>query len=251
MSDLTEMIKRYTIKHDRKIKSICAPLKDLGISSFCYFRTEQDGRFLNISSHGESLYFMFEKELYLESPYLSHPHLLRSGHLLFPDSFNPTYFNPVMNCFQVRHLFSIFQVLEAVECFSFALMGSEKFDTRVFFDHYDLLLKFSRYFKREAKDLIGRMEAEGFNIKKIKGDTFFKTDPSAPLCNEDPNIKKFLKMILPLSRREQQCLELFKQGKSAQATGAILGISQRTVEFYFDNIKNKLCCYSKAELLEW
>ncbi|HVX01155.1 MAG TPA: helix-turn-helix transcriptional regulator [Candidatus Babeliaceae bacterium] len=251
MSDLTEMVKRYTIKYDRKIKSICAPLEDFGISYFYYFKIEENGNFFNISNHPETCHFYFEKQLYQEDPYFSHPHLLRSGYLLAPDLFNPTWWQPLINCFRIDHFFCIFQVLEVAECFGFVIKGQENSNAQIFLDHFDLLLKFTRYFKKEAKDLIGRMETEGFNIKKAKGDAFFKVDPSAPLCNSDPNIEKFLKLVLPLSRREMQCLELFKQGRSAQATGAILGISSRTVESYFESIKNKLGCHSKAELLEW
>jgi DNA-binding CsgD family transcriptional regulator len=39
------------------------------------------------------------------------------------------------------------------------------------------------------------------------------------------------------------------QGKSAKQTGAILNISQRTVEFHLDNIKQKAQCRTKLELL--
>lgn len=251
MSDLAEMIKRYSIKYDQKIKNICAPLKTLGISGFYYFKTEANGGYFNITNQAESACFFYEKKLYIEEAYSSHPSLLKSGVILASDPNHCSYIKPMFLAFKMHHGLVFVHVSEAVEVFAFALMGSDQPDTRIFFDNFDLLSKFTRYFKREAKDLIGRLEAEGFNIKKAKGDAFFKVDSSEPLCNVDPNVDKFLKLILPLSRRERQCLELFKQGNSSQTTGAILGISQRTVESYFDHIKNKLGCRSKSELLEW
>jgi len=52
-----------------------------------------------------------------------------------------------------------------------------------------------------------------------------------------------------LTSRESECLSYVMQGKSAKQTGAILNISQRTVEFHLDNIKQKAQCRTKLELL--
>lgn len=51
-----------------------------------------------------------------------------------------------------------------------------------------------------------------------------------------------------LSSREKHCLKLFVSGKTAKESAAILFISHRTVEYYFENIKNKLDVSSKKEL---
>jgi DNA-binding CsgD family transcriptional regulator len=114
-----------------------------------------------------------------------------------------------------------------------------------------MIREFIFYFKKEAQLLINHMMDNDFNIKEEKKEAFFKVEPSLPLSNGNPKVLKFLKTVSPLSNRERQCVELLKQGKSAQATGAILGLSQRTVEHYFDNIKNKLGCHSKWDLLEY
>jgi DNA-binding CsgD family transcriptional regulator len=53
-----------------------------------------------------------------------------------------------------------------------------------------------------------------------------------------------------LSKREVEVLKQVALGKSARVVGAILGISQRTVESHLENIKAKLNVYSKAELVD-
>ena len=53
-----------------------------------------------------------------------------------------------------------------------------------------------------------------------------------------------------LSKREIDCLRLTIKGKPAKQVGYELGISQRTVEEYLDNIKRKLKVTSKAALIE-
>jgi DNA-binding CsgD family transcriptional regulator len=53
-----------------------------------------------------------------------------------------------------------------------------------------------------------------------------------------------------LSRRELQCLQLSILGKSARKAGIVLGLSQRTVEGYLNNVKKKLAVKSKSEMIE-
>lgn len=52
-----------------------------------------------------------------------------------------------------------------------------------------------------------------------------------------------------LTHRECECVFLLIRGKSAKEIGAILALSKRTVESYVENIKNKMNCKNKAEIL--
>jgi len=52
------------------------------------------------------------------------------------------------------------------------------------------------------------------------------------------------------SPRELECLFCLLRGMSAKQIGIILGLSKRTIEFYIDNIKNKVGCNKKSILLE-
>lgn len=52
-----------------------------------------------------------------------------------------------------------------------------------------------------------------------------------------------------LSTREYECVFLLIRGKSAKEIGMLLSLSKRTVESYIENIKNKMDCKNKAEIL--
>lgn len=52
-----------------------------------------------------------------------------------------------------------------------------------------------------------------------------------------------------LTPRELECMKLFCQGISAKQVGKKLGLSYRTVEFYLNNLKKKLNCHTRFELL--
>jgi len=53
-----------------------------------------------------------------------------------------------------------------------------------------------------------------------------------------------------ISKREAECLFYLIRGKSARETGLALQLSQRTVEFYLDSLKDKLNCRKKSEIIE-
>lgn len=52
-----------------------------------------------------------------------------------------------------------------------------------------------------------------------------------------------------LTNRECECVFLLVRGKSAREIGVLLSLSKRTVESYIENIKNKMHCQNKSEVL--
>lgn len=52
-----------------------------------------------------------------------------------------------------------------------------------------------------------------------------------------------------LTTRECECVFLLIRGKTAKEIASLLSLSKRTVESYIENIKNKMNCQNKAEIL--
>ena len=50
--------------------------------------------------------------------------------------------------------------------------------------------------------------------------------------------------------RETQCMTELMRGKTIKSTGETLGLSPRTVEYYLKNMKSKLKCRTKSELMQ-
>ena len=152
--------------------------------------------------------------------------------------------------FRLRKLFSIVENKgDHFEVHLFSNNCKDNVSINTYLTNIELLKKFGRHFKQSAEPLIKKMKSERYNIAKEKKDNFYVPAKNYPSMDK-AQVDTFLKLISPLSKREQECLALFQQGKSARATAAILGLSSRTVEAYFENIKNKLGCYSKWELLD-
>lgn len=55
---------------------------------------------------------------------------------------------------------------------------------------------------------------------------------------------------IDLSQRQSECLFFLLRGKSAKSIAKLLNISYRTVESYIEDIKYRLACSSKSEIIE-
>ncbi len=53
-----------------------------------------------------------------------------------------------------------------------------------------------------------------------------------------------------ISKRQLECLYYLIRGKSSSEVGAILALSKRTVETHIENIKTKLNCKTKSQIIE-
>lgn len=53
-----------------------------------------------------------------------------------------------------------------------------------------------------------------------------------------------------LTRREAECMVLLLKGKTINSVATILKLSPRTVEYYIKNMKSKLGCKTKFELVD-
>ncbi len=77
------------------------------------------------------------------------------------------------------------------------------------------------------------------------------TGSAAKGANSEPQIKVLdnAKQPATLSRREQQVMKYLREGMTAKQTASEMYVSTRTVEFHLNNIKDKVGCRSKLELL--
>lgn len=84
-----------------------------------------------------------------------------------------------------------------------------------------------------------------------KADVFHllsQLDHKLNLQNEDYTVRHH-QNTFKLTKRECECVFLLIRGKTAKEIADLLSLSKRTIESYIENIKNKMHCQSKAELL--
>lgn len=61
-------------------------------------------------------------------------------------------------------------------------------------------------------------------------------------------MEQYIEKVPLLSQRERQCLRCLLEGKTAKETALFYKLSPRTIESYFEKIKQKLKCTNKRDL---
>ncbi|NQY42607.1 MAG: helix-turn-helix domain-containing protein [Legionellales bacterium] len=121
-------------------------------------------------------------------------------------------------------------------------------------NNINLVKKFIHHFKQDNIHVIEYFKERKFDVS-AKKDNYFVTEDYQYVSEKDRLVATLhalnvLDQDKNITEREWQCLQLYHQGKSANQTGDLLGISRRTVESHFNNLKNKLNVNSKSELID-
>ncbi len=240
------------LKSESKIKKLCSPLQDcLDIPIFGYYYLDKTGRYCNISNALGILDHYYGDCVYLNDPYMRNPCFFKTGYSLVEMTSDKNQQEKLLQKYELNFVFQILcKYDDYIEGFLFARKNMNYVDGVSFFNKIYLLEKFARFFKLEAKLLINKIVESGYNMKIEIVDKFDMVDSSISSLSTDEN-KQFLKKIDPLSNRENECVDLYQEGCSAQVTAARLGISQRTVEHHLDNARLKFGFNSKTQFLNF
>lgn len=246
-------------KHHRlsaQIRPFVSPLVEtFALSQFCYFFVTQEGHAACLSSHPEWTEFYHYNGLFLHNPFLRKQEFLPEG-VFFSESIQDPGFLESKN--QARH-FGIGDSLLITsrerskwEGFSFNLKASQN-DKSFLINELPLLKRFCQEFKKHARKTLLELSAEPIDLLPLIGEIYYQPSIKSPYLNQKKRTQLLSQLQMPLphlSRREKECLLLYLQGETARSMAAFLGLSQRTIEDYLENIKNKLSCFDKPQLLK-
>lgn len=258
-----DIIQKYICAYSNKIKKTTKPLKDrFGITYFTYHRIDVSGKYTVLVDRPDWAEHYVGEKIYINDPYLRHPSVYRPGFCFIgshgSDSYKEKVFQSAKQVLAADVSVAFIQKSETCTEF-FGFSGDEKSSAlkRIYLNHPAIFTSFASYFKTECKAILARMEQEDSSLVKLKGQDFFSPQPIETDIDSEIRLAFFkdigmsfsVEKAQQLSKRERQCLKLLLEYKSAQETALILGLSTRTIEFYFENIKNKLSCHSKQELI--
>jgi DNA-binding CsgD family transcriptional regulator len=242
-----------------EIKQICAPLEYLNIQMFTYRRRFRNGSEIYLSTNVSWIDDYFRLGLYQSSLFEAEIHHYPTGFLPWPKESNLAVFKHGQLYY---NSFSGITYCNNESKFCELFFFSFNRDIIDISPNIDLLEKFVFSFKEKADRLIKQC------APYIVTPPTFALDPSVDLYLSliaDNSYKKqrdqFLKSmednriailnahLVNLTARERDCLDLLIRFHSLSKIANILGISYRTVETHISNIKEKLHCRSKIELI--
>lgn len=265
MLNWKNILQDYIIKHSDRIRKTTKPLRDhFGTSYFTYHRIDNSGKYTVLVDRPDWAEHYVDRQLFLDDPYLKHPSTYQSGISLIGSLGSKKYKESILQDGKKILNMDLGAVLiqksdNFVEFFGLCANKEKSSLEDLYLNHPTLLKSFASHFKKELTPILTQMEQENFSLIDLKGQGFFnpKEPPSQSITPattlaylDDLGMRCEIEKAKKLSLRERQCLKLLIADKSAKETASILGLSSRTVEHYFENIKNKLSCWSKHEVLQ-
>lgn len=246
------------------VREICAPLnKHFGINSVVYHRLYNDGAEIKLGTNPKWLEHFIAQDLFQYSTFEHHPSLYQSGYVLWSQlKTHSKVLSNAKHYFQIANGATFINKMEDSCEFFFFGTGPENYKISNFYlNNVDIFENFIRYFKHQATPLIKQAEKNKlyipnrFAIKKPQDNAIFSLKDEALRNKFMEEIKFDLSLInlnskvIQLSKREMDCAQYLVQGNTGREIAKKLFISTRTVETHLANLKDKLNCASKSELI--
>lgn len=263
MGNFAQLVCDTTFKNEKKIKKVSEPLaQGFGLDTFWYYSLTKEGELCYLSNNAVIADYFYSNELYKGHPYFKTPDLIKPGFFFAEKTTAADYTQTQGRLRDVVTMDQIFAVMNVeggrVEGYGFATTKNLPDLTNSIINNLYLFKKFIHYFHEEAGDVLKQMRKNSVDIAAECQKSFYEptsyfdalASNSNPLSFSDQIDPKRFEMLNSLSVREKECLKWFLKGLSAPQIGKKIHLSSRTVEFYMNNIKNKLCCNTKQELFE-
>lgn len=254
MTHLIDDITHTSRKYENKLKKSFLPMEQLGLTYFAIQRVFNDGHWNILSTNPTWIEYSAGNQLYLYDPSLIDPTHYQSG-IFYVDSHDNDDFRNIF-CKHAEGIFDLGNSLaiinrkeEYCEFAFFSTTVSNKKIINTYLNKITDLRNFITHFKSQHEHMFHLAHEHNVDLKQFNK-SYFNNDNVIDVTPTDDKQYLFQNNVLfnILSAREKECINHFLNGKTAKETAALLGLSYRTVEDYFANIKKKLNCRNKREL---
>lgn len=266
MTDISSLNSFFASKFHNALIGLVKPLdQHFELNSFTYSRIVDDGRFTLIGNLADVILNYNANLCFLQCPFFCHPRNFHDRQCFLTAEWPDPSFSESQAVNREKFNLSDFLILSkrvegdsnAVHLFFFSSNKQGLPLNSIFANNLTAFWKFTDYFFESWKPYFKEMDRFTFELNKEKNSQFYKNPLKMVPDSEKLARYNFLKQIdcfpafdyyKPLSHREMECSKLLLTGLGNKQIASHLQISERTVEHYIDNIKNKLSCNSKTEL---
>jgi DNA-binding CsgD family transcriptional regulator len=255
MSAYVDMVKAVTVRHHDKIKKICEPLFTcLNLCHFWYYKLTNKGYLSFLGYNAEWGECFAGEQLYLKYPFCRHPDFFREGLYLHKEvqegGLKEVYDTCKLKFNMQQSLQFIQKTEEGMVEFGFSSNCRSDVQTAIFLSEAPLLKLFGSKFL-DGTGLRYVLEDNYVDLAGLLGTSFYeKSEMVLPKMEGKRALLEGLGLKCGLSRGEREMLSLLVKGLPASQIAQGLYRSKRTVEHMVERTKEKLACYSKAELVQ-
>jgi DNA-binding CsgD family transcriptional regulator len=252
--------KHFSINTAKQVLEIGASfLKEFKQAFFGYDRVYDDGTCFRLSTNTELLNYLYEHKNMITAPI---PH-----ELIDKDKFTfivPDQVEIIKPAFlEFKKKFKVNGVVNFIEKklgyydqFWFNSYDDFSNSANTYINNMESIQKFHLLFKDKASDLIRKADQDRFKLdpgtlSNLKGLVTKELSLLTDLEGKDlAKIRSVSDNFVPIrfSKREKECIAFILLGLTSSEIASHLRLSVRTVEYYIDNVKNKIGCTRKLEI---
>ena len=243
------------------ISQICEPLQtNFNFNLITYRRFYNDGKMLYLFNHKEWMRFVLEKELWTTTRFQEKIKLINQSysiHSIWEDKYlekeeiyKALFEHNIWNGISIYRKFEHY-----IETFAFASMRENTSLLNFYIEHMETIEHFILYFRQQINSITKKMDPRiliPFEIQplitpepaKLEIKNFFEKTPLKKITLNISGID------CSFSMREMECLISTIKGKTSKEIGRKLDLSPRSVEKYIDNIKEKMGCTSRGQMMD-
>ena len=240
------------------VDALCEPLfSNFGITHFGCIRILENGQVLRIANNVAWTRTYFQYEFYNDLDIYNMKHVLQNEQRFVFLTGDPHNEHCKMLCsdFNMWNFMLIYERFPTYGDFWF--FGTNRNNLQIinfYINNINVLQHFILYFKNKTFNL--------FDISNPSKLISTKIRPLEEKAKEESHVNEFIKEISYnrhyltgkyngkfLSTREAECLFYTSQGRTMKEIAEHVHLSPRTIETYMNNIKNKMGCRTKGELI--
>lgn len=232
--------KHFFLESGPDMRDLTKPLLSLDITYFGYSRYYNDGGRLWLSNSPENIKNYYDTKSYQIGNTEAHPSSYKPQVVLWSTLPNQRVFEGSKALGIDHGIFIIQPQKESCEIFAFGTRSHNPGIINTYLTHMDFLKNFNLYFKQTAENLIKTGEKNKIYLP-------YHNNPLPDYGDNLPDLNQSAK--LKLSSRQLSCITHLVEGYTIREIADLQNLSPRTVESYINNVKYKLHCRNKAELI--
>jgi LuxR family transcriptional regulator, quorum-sensing system regulator SolR len=247
------------------IDGLCVELRKLGITFFSHTRIFNDGSRFDLNNHAkmiEEFYYGKEKIYELYTPEVDPQG--RPDEILLLDNLedNPS-FQFLREGYNIDHMLVKIEKHDLYcDVWNFGTTKENKNIVHLYLSHLDILTLFTYFYRDKCQDLIKACEKDPIiiktapttDIKIISHQNMDQLFEETRLSLQSKTNRYYLNGTVNrdehLTKAEMECCYWIYQGKTSEEIALITDRSKRTIEKHIENIKTKLGCYNKGQLIK-
>lgn len=250
------VIQSVSVRYSDVINKACSELfRCLNLNHFWYCKIDNNGNYSFLGSHSGWCELFAGEKFYQKYAYIKHPKYQKNGIHFIKNPEDPDLMDVLSSCkerFQMQCLLSVVTKDGAgIEEFGFASKSASDDQISLLMNELPLLRLFVQNFFNEHPILKSALFDHQVNIGKLIGPSFY--EPIIPIFPKNkPLLLQTMKLgsSLDLTDGDIEVLKLLQEGSSATQIAKHIFRSPRTVEHRIERLKEKLTCFSKAELIK-